>query len=164
MASKVVICVPNHARKGKVLQNKFTSNRLNTTFAKIVFREHSKVFNEYIVANLLFLTTGKDYNHQQLNPNSECQWCDLYDKTSKSSSVWTNKPAVSCNDGNDCTKQDLCNNGRCVGKAYSCRSSYPQSSCIQRSECVGDGTCRDVMRTKGTICRPVADKCDQPER
>ena len=78
--------------------------------------------------------------------------------------MWTNRPAVSCNDGNACTKQDLCNNGRCVGKAYSCRSSYPQSICIQRSECVGDGTCRDVMRTTGTICRPAVDKCDQPER
>jgi hypothetical protein len=73
-------------------------------------------------------------------------------------------PAVSCNDGNACTKQDLCQSGRCLGKAYSCQSSYPQVSCIQRSECVGDGTCRDIMRTKGTICRPAVDKCDQPER
>ncbi|XP_028398913.1 uncharacterized protein LOC114522435 [Dendronephthya gigantea] len=118
----------------------------------------------YVAGKCTCKIAGKDYNHQQLNPSNECQWCDLYHKASKASSMWANRPALACNDGNACTKQDLCNNGRCVGKAYNCRSSYPQSSCIHRSECVGDGTCRDIMRNKGTICQPAVDKCDQPER
>ena len=53
---------------------------------------------------------------------------------------------------------------RCVGQGYSCQSSYPSSSCIRTSECVGDGTCRPLMRSSGTICRPAVDVCDRPER
>lgn len=49
----------------------------------------------------------------------------------------------------------------CSGLGYSC---HPSSSCISFSERVGDGTCRDVMRPSGTICRPAADICDHPER
>ena len=52
----------------------------------------------------------------------------------------------------------------CVGQGYSCQLSDPSSSCIRTSECVGDGTCRPIMRSSGTICRPAVDVCDQPER
>lgn len=52
----------------------------------------------------------------------------------------------------------------CQGQGYSCQSSYPSSSCIKTSVCVGDGTCRSIMRASGTICRPATDKCDRPER
>ena len=52
----------------------------------------------------------------------------------------------------------------CQGQAYSCQSSYPSTSCIKTSECVGDGTCRAIMRASGSICRPAIDNCDQPER
>lgn len=53
---------------------------------------------------------------------------------------------------------------RCLGQGYSCQSSYPSSSCIKTSQCVGDGTCKHIMRSSGTICRPAVDICDQPER
>ncbi|XP_028399278.1 protein psiF-like [Dendronephthya gigantea] len=118
----------------------------------------------YVAGKCTCKIVGKEYSHQQLNPSNECQWCDLYHNASKASSLWTNKPAVLCNDSNACTKNDLCNNGRCIGEAFSCNSSYPQSSCIQRSECVGDGSCRDIVRKRGTICQSAVDKCDQPER
>lgn len=52
----------------------------------------------------------------------------------------------------------------CKGQGYSCQSSYPASSCLRTSECVGDGTCRYKMRSNGTVCRPAVDNCDQPER
>ncbi|XP_046852682.1 uncharacterized protein LOC124445941 [Xenia sp. Carnegie-2017] len=107
---------------------------------------------------------GRDYSHQQVNPSNQCQWCNLYDKASKRSLTWSNKPSVSCNDGNACTKQDVCQTGRCVGKSYSCQQIYPKASCIKRSECIGDGTCRDIMRDRDTICRSPVDRCDQPER
>lgn len=107
---------------------------------------------------------GQDYSHQALNPSNQCQWCDLYDATARGDYAWTNRPAVACNDQNKCTKQDMCDAGRCVGQGYSCQSSYPSSSCIRTSECVGDGTCRPIMRSSGTICRPAMDVCDQPER
>ena len=112
----------------------------------------------------LVSTTGRDYTHQALNPSNECEWCDLYDASSKASGTWTSRPAVACDDKNQCTKKDTCSAGKCVGEAYSCQSSYPVSSCVRTSQCVGDGTCRDVMRSAGTICRAAADGCDKPER
>ncbi|KAL9987480.1 hypothetical protein ACROYT_G001793 [Oculina patagonica] len=107
---------------------------------------------------------GQDYGHQAVNPSNQCQWCDLYDAGARANSAWSNRPAVPCDDKNKCTKQDTCNAGRCVGQGYSCQSSYPSSSCIRTSECVGDGTCRPIMRSSGTICRSAVDICDQPER
>ena len=112
----------------------------------------------------LFPDPGGDYNHQAINPSNQCQWCDLYDASARSSASWTNRPTVACDDGNKCTKQDKCNAGRCVGQSYSCQASYPSSSCIQRSLCVGDGTCRDVFKPRGSICRAAVDNCDKPER
>ncbi|KAJ7365983.1 hypothetical protein OS493_002725 [Desmophyllum pertusum] len=107
---------------------------------------------------------GQDYNHQTVNPSNQCQWCDLYDAVTRANSAWTNRPTVPCDDANNCTKQDTCKAGRCVGQGYSCQSSYPSSSCIRTSECVGDGTCSSIMRSNGTICRPAVDACDQSER
>ena len=52
----------------------------------------------------------------------------------------------------------------CKGQRYRCQSSYPSSSCIRTSECVGDGSCRDIMRTNGTVCQSAVDMCDQPEK
>ncbi|KAL9987448.1 hypothetical protein ACROYT_G001761 [Oculina patagonica] len=107
---------------------------------------------------------GQDYSHQMLNPSNQCQWCDLYDAIARANSDWSNRPTVPCDDGNKCTKQDTCKAGRCSGLGYSCQSSYPPSRCIKTSECVGDGTCRSIIRTNGTLCRPAVDLCDQPER
>ncbi|XP_068740144.1 latent-transforming growth factor beta-binding protein 4-like [Montipora capricornis] len=107
---------------------------------------------------------GQDYNHQTVNPSNHCEWCYLYDATARANGAWSNRPAVACDDQNRCTKQDTCNSGRCKGQGYSCQSSYPPTSCIKTSKCVGDGTCREIMRASGTICRPPIDICDQPER
>ncbi|XP_068693727.1 uncharacterized protein [Montipora foliosa] len=107
---------------------------------------------------------GQDYRHQTVNPSNQCEWCDLYDATARANGAWTNRPAVPCDDQNRCTKQDTCNSGRCQGQAYSCQPSFPSTSCIRTSECVGDGTCRKIMRASGTICRPAIDICDRPER
>lgn len=59
---------------------------------------------------------------------------------------------------------NLSGNSRCLGQGYSCQPFFNSSSCIQTSECVGDGTCRFKMRLNGTICRAAVDICDQPER
>ncbi|XP_032233414.2 uncharacterized protein LOC5508728 isoform X2 [Nematostella vectensis] len=107
---------------------------------------------------------GKDYSHQEINPVNQCQWCDIYDDIAKATGSWTNRPSMPCNDRNPCTKRDQCVMGKCEGVAYSCQSKQAFSSCILRSECVGDGTCRDVIRPAGTICRPPVDGCDRPEK
>ncbi|PFX11922.1 hypothetical protein AWC38_SpisGene24199, partial [Stylophora pistillata] len=106
---------------------------------------------------------GRDYDHHILNPSNPCQWCDLLDVTARASSTWSNRNGAYCDDKDKCTKRDVCNAGSCKGQSYSCQSSYPSSSCIRTSECVGDGSCRDIMRTKGTVCRSANDMCDQTE-
>lgn len=107
---------------------------------------------------------GLNYYHQQLNPANECQWCDLYEHASKPIFAWSNRPSRPCNDNNACTKQDHCQNGYCKGIEYSCQDLHPQSSCIRSSQCAGDGTCKNLMMNKGTICRAAVDQCDQSER
>ena len=61
-----------------------------------------------------FVTGSWDYGHQAINPSNQCQWCDLYDPTARANSAWSNRPAVTCDDQNSCTKQDTCNAGRYV--------------------------------------------------
>lgn len=63
---------------------------------------------QYFVLRLL----GQDYDHQALNPSNQCQWCDLYDTAARANSAWSNRPAVTCDDQNNCTKRDTCNAGR----------------------------------------------------
>ena len=57
---------------------------------------------------------GQDHSHQAVSPSNQCQWCDLYDTAVRANSAWSNRPAVSCDDGNNCTKQDTCNLGKLV--------------------------------------------------
>lgn len=54
---------------------------------------------------------------------------------------------TSCNDGNDCTGADTCQNGRCIGSLLSgtsCQLSSPQGPCLSSSICTlgvcGGGT------------------------
>lgn len=128
------------------------------------FYSHTDKFMKSQNYRIVIFFLGIDYNHQELNPNNECQWCDVYDNTSKPILAWSNRPSSVCNDNDTCTKQDTCRSGYCVGTKYSCQASYPQSSCIQSSECIGDGTCRNIMKNNGVICRPAVDQCDQAER
>ncbi|XP_078378028.1 uncharacterized protein LOC144661203 isoform X1 [Oculina patagonica] len=118
----------------------------------------------FVKNNCTCRINGQDYAHQTVNPSNQCQWCDLLDAAARVNSEWTNRPTVPCDDHDKCTKLDMCVAGSCKGQGYSCQSSYPASSCLRTSECVGDGTCRYKMRSNGTICRPAVDNCDQPER
>lgn len=56
--------------------------------------------------------------------------------------------STSCNDGNACTFNDVCQgNGNCAGTAYSC----PGSDTCQTVTCNGTGTC-DTTYHPGVIC------------
>ena len=55
----------------------------------------------------------------------------------------------SCDDGNGCTKSDVCVAGACSGAAYSC--SAPDQ-CHQAGTCNGDGTCSYADVQNGTSC------------
>ena len=46
------------------------------------------------------------------------QWCD----PSISTSTWSNREGVACNDGDQCTRGDTCQSGRCSTTPFTCNS------------------------------------------
>ena len=46
------------------------------------------------------------------------QWC----KPSSSTSTWSNRDGVACDDGNKCTRGDTCTSGQCVATPFTCNS------------------------------------------
>ena len=72
------------------------------------------ILNGQCTFSELNFVIGQDYGHHTLNPSNQCQWCDLNDATARANSAWSNRPGVSCDDQDTCTKQDKCNAGRCV--------------------------------------------------
>ena len=54
-----------------------------------------------------------------------------------------------CNDGNACTKSDVCTGGKCGGTTYACAGP---GTCKQAGTCNGDGTCSFANATDGTGC------------
>jgi hypothetical protein len=85
------------------------------------------------------LIGGQCRTERQLNPSNPCQYCD----PSTSQASWTNLPeGETCNDGNDCTIDDRCEEGVCRGKL--------QDDCA--SICAAPN-CRDLLGA----CRPPVD-------
>lgn len=69
-----------------------------------------------------------------------------------SGGICSNPPALNgsaCNDGNPCTKNDICTNGTCAGTSYSCPAL---SQCQSGASCNGDGTCTFANKLNGTAC------------
>lgn len=46
------------------------------------------------------------------------QWCN----PSASTSTWSNRNGVACDDGNKCTRGDTCNSGQCTATPFTCNS------------------------------------------
>ena len=46
------------------------------------------------------------------------QWCN----PSSSTSTWSNRDGVACDDGKDCTRGDTCSSGQCVATPFTCNS------------------------------------------
>jgi len=71
------------------------------------------------------------------NPANECQQC----LPSASQTAWSPKAdGTGCNDGNACTKNDVCTAGACSGATYTCDDGLACTS----DSCNGDGTCTFV--------------------
>jgi len=58
--------------------------------------------------------------------------------------------ATICEDGDACTKADLCAGGVCGGTSYSCAT--PPDSCHTAGVCKGDGTCLYPSLADATLC------------
>ena len=77
---------------------------------------------------------GACYVAGATNPSNQCQQCT----PSSSQTAWRPKTnGTSCNDGNACTRSDICTAGFCGGTAYTCDDGL---GCTVDT-CNGDGTC-----------------------
>jgi MYXO-CTERM domain-containing protein len=68
---------------------------------------------------------------------------------------------TACDDGNACTKTDVCAAGACGGTTYTCAAP---DQCHQTGTCNGDGTCSYANKADGTACddgnaNTVGDQC-----
>ncbi|XP_068693813.1 SCO-spondin-like isoform X2 [Montipora foliosa] len=57
-------------------------------------------------------------SHGDIRPGYPCQWCD----PSISTSTWSNRQGVACNDGDQCTRGDTCQSGHCTATPFTCNS------------------------------------------
>jgi len=91
------------------------------------------------------------------NPTSQChEWSGT---CSNNQCVYRLKAATaSCNDGNNCTKNDVCgSNGACAGSPVSCNN--PTNQCLEwAGTCASNNTCNYVPKTSGTSCE-TGDRC-----
>jgi len=62
-----------------------------------------------------------------------CLWC----RAEVEVHVWTPTDDAPCDDGDACTKDDLCRGSTCVGEPYGCDDGIPCTF----DTCLGDGTC-----------------------
>jgi hypothetical protein len=88
------------------------------------------------VNNGTCLINGVCYNQNDENGANECQWCKHSNPKS-----WSNKPgSTGCDDGINCTDNDHCASGACVGSStYSCNDgkTCTSDSCGEATgECV----------------------------
>lgn len=105
------------------------------------------------------LIAGTCFPEGTSSPNDSCKHCN----PDKNANGWSEKPSGdSCNDGQDCTYDDVCTAGNCAGTTYSCPAdslacttttcnglgpypfgcNYPISSghCLIEGNCLSDKT------------------------
>ncbi len=78
------------------------------------------------------LIDGVCHPEGEENPDNQCQTC----QPSVSTSAWSNRTG-DCDDGEDCTWQDTCDDGACVATPYSCDDGIECTTNI----CYGNGFC-----------------------
>jgi hypothetical protein len=92
---------------------------------------------------------GKCFDNGGKNPENKCKECS----SSFSKIEWydNNNP---CDDGNDCTKQDICSSGACGGIYYVCNDN---TDCTD-DKCKGDGQCEFLLQNYYCL---IGNKCYQ---
>eukprot|EP00117_Sycon_ciliatum_P035095 scpid2657/ scgid1491/ len=129
----------------------------------------------------LCLISNQCYRHGQRNPSSpSCQECN----TDHSQTAWHLVSGRSCNDGNLCTKDDKCTNGRCTGTGFSCPKTCTQCNgnggcdpkpnfCLIFNHCYNQGhinpssphcqLCNHGANSRQWSNRPVGTRCSNPD-
>jgi hypothetical protein len=83
-------------------------------------------------------------------PSDSCHLAGSCDKLTGACSSPLKPAGAGCDDGNPCTKQDVCDaSGKCAGAAYSCAPTPP---CEAASSCDGKGGCTPTFKPKGAPC------------
>lgn len=96
---------------------------------------------------------GRCHAHGVINPDNQCQFCDIY----TNADAWTNvADGKDCNDGDSCTRDDACQSGSCNGTSFTCTANQV---CMQSSTCNGKD-CTVVYRATTYRCYRSQDACD----
>jgi hypothetical protein len=94
------------------------------------------------------LIDGTCFRDQTLNATNHCLAC----VSSSSRSDWSFNDSLPCDDGEICTRHDVCTSGECVGRAYTCDDGMACTT----DECDGQGGC--LFTLKPGFCR-IMNKC-----
>jgi hypothetical protein len=82
----------------------------------------------------------KCYSANDTNPTDFCEQCDPTISTDQ----WTGANGGSCDDGNDCTREDYCQAGECKGTYYAPECS-DELECTEDA-CDGKGGCSNPLK------------------
>jgi hypothetical protein len=93
------------------------------------------------------VVNGACFQNGDVNPANSCQVCDA----SQSATAFSNRPDnTSCDDGDNCTTDDICQSGQCVGTPVTCPAA---DQCHEAGVCDGaTGTCTFADRPDNTSC------------
>lgn len=80
----------------------------------------------------------KCFNAGDRRPDDPCQACD----PAKGSTRWSLKEGGSCDDGNACTKNDVCSASGCKGEGFTCNDSLKCTDDV----CDGKGGCKNTLQ------------------
>ncbi|APR75713.1 Fibronectin type III domain protein [Minicystis rosea] len=95
---------------------------------------------------------GQLYAAGTINPANACERC----APATSTSTWSARAdGTSCDDGNACTKSDVCTAGVCGGAAYTCSPGI----CDATSICNGNGGCTVTPKGSGVACPDDGNPC-----
>lgn len=103
------------------------------------------------------------FNTDDRNPADPCKVCD----PERSGKAWSPATGGSCNDGEDCTKDDYCDNGVCKGTYYGdqCQDEYgcTEDVCDGKGGCLGNKLMADSCLINGACYKKGdtdAQKCN----
>ena len=102
------------------------------------------------------------YDNNAENPLNQCQHCNF----GNSASSWTNDATgTACNDGNACTRNDVCDAGSCAGADFTsecARHIVSTNPCVSGTYCDGFN-CLPSYYTSSRQCYVNVDECDYPD-
>ena len=103
---------------------------------------------------------GNCYNNNFTTPWNQCQFCNA----NANSSSWTNYAEdTNCDDGRECTRNDHCDAGTCVGQYSGECAGYNVSTDLCAGTFCNGSNCLLTYYSSSRQCYANVDQCDYPD-